>query len=367
MNEELLDLIENGIAIEHFHFREVLSQVFRKIQHGRRDEITSVLGPTGVGKTTLIRYLIQLMMDKQSSGWRDQRHPPIVVEAPAQTEKLFPWKEFLTELLTELGEDELDSKVDLDQIQEGLKFGRDTRSGPKADVPRLEYLLKKRVKALRPIAILVDESQNLVEGLPRKTVKANVNRLKSWANKMDTRLIFFGTHEARHLEDINEQLTRRISPIYFPRYRCEEDDERREFATFYVSLIKHTGIRIDPKVNDDFGFIVNHSLGCPGILAEWLQESIAYCIDRNQKIVTTAILRKTRFTINRLRTIEQAIKDFEVYHDSNFGNFNPFEVVGNDGQESIDLFPRKASRRIVPARVSKPGTQKPKRHPVHED
>ncbi|MBU2886757.1 AAA family ATPase [Gilvimarinus agarilyticus] len=366
MNEELLALMENGVAIEHHHFRDVLSKVLRKIQHGRHDEITSVLGPTGVGKTTLINFLTDKLQDKQSNGWRDHLHPPIVVEAPAQTENSFPWREFLADLLVELGEDEVDSKVDLDHIHQGMKIGRDTRSGPKIGIAKLQDLLRKRVKALRPIAILVDESQNIVEGLPDKTRKANVNRLKTWANTMDTRLLFFGTHEARHLEDINEQLTRRISPIYFPRYRCDDDDERREFATFYASLVRHLGIPIDPKINDDFGFLINHSLGCPGILASWLQESIAYCIDMNQKKITPTILRKTRFSLSRLRTIEQAIKDFEVYHDSNFGDFNPFLVVGMGGQESMDYTPSSAKKVTKQRNNLKPGTQKPKRHQVHD-
>lgn len=365
MDADTLDYLENRLVIQHAHFQDVQNQVLRAVQYGRSDQALCVFGPTGVGKTTMQSYLNDVLIRKQENGWRKDCSPPVLVEAPAQINGKFSWRALTVNILEALGETDIASKVDLDAMEEGIKKGLECRIRSRLDMSQLEKLVRDRIKALRPICIFVDEGQHIVERLSISAQIGNANILKHWANTMDTKFIVFGTHEAQGLLNQNEQLSRRVAPIYFPRYRISEPDEYEQFFYFYGNLVKELDLQLEPAIHQDFRFIYNYSLGCPGILVTWLHECIAYCIDKNIKKLTKAILQKHRISTDRLKTMEQAIKNFEAYYESTRTEFDPSTVYADDfGQQDLGLAPVRPSKTLTP-KNKKRIQQKPRSYPVH--
>ena len=352
MDTETLDLLENKLIIRHKHFEEVFNKILRSVQYGRSDEPTCIFGPTGIGKTTIQNFSISEFIIRQNNGWRSDYGNPVMIEVPPQNSNTFPWKDFIEDILIALGDTDLRCKKDLDAYQRNKIDGRNHIS-LRPRIGKLESILRKRIKAIKPVCIFFDESQNIVEGLPKKEQKVNVNRIKNWANTMETKFLMLGTHEARWLLNINEQLSRRIVPIYFPRYRRHEPDEYKHFSYFFGNLVRELDLNFDPTVLKSFSFIYNHSLGCPGLLSTWLHQCISYCIDKKISKITMSNMRKHKMENHRLRTIEQAIKNFESYYDSTKGDFNPNDIFSDDlGQLDLGL---------PPAEIS-PSKSKPKKN-----
>lgn len=364
MNSATLELLETNLFIHHKYFEDVYSEILRFIQYGRRDDVLVVLGPTGVGKTTLIRFLEKTLTERISSGWRSDHFPPIVVEAPAQDNNQFPWRAFMENILLSLGEDNLGKKVDLDEAEECRRKGRKLAGKNRLTIGQLQELIRRRIESLRPVAMLIDEGQNIVEGITDKPKKANVNRLKNWANTMKTKIIIFGTHESEAILNLNEQLARRIKPIYFPRYKKTEEEIVR-FAEFYVGLKDALQINVDPKLENDFEYLYNHSLGCAGILSGWVHDAIAYCINSNKKVINKTVMNKCRMSSDRLKTAELAIRKFEEVYFTSQKEFVP-ELVEVD--ENFDLFNHSAIELKGEKKTErrKPGKRKPERYPVGE-
>jgi len=363
MNEHTLDLLENRLVIKHRNFVDTQAELLRSIQHGRSDEPVCVIGPTGIGKTKLQHFLADFLIGRQAKGWRSDCHPPLCIEAPAAENGKFPWRPFLEDLLTGLGEIDLSSKVDFERVEVNRRLAKRAPPHTKLSIAGLERLFRIRVNSLLPIVIFIDECQNLVDNVSEVERKANVNRIKSWANTMRTKIVLFGTHEAQSLLNLNEQLARRVSPIYFPRYKRDDESDVNEFASFYVSLIEQADIQIDPACHRDFFTIYDYSLGSPGLLVSWLQKAIVYCIDRNLPKITEDILKRTRYSTDRLRTIELAIKNFEVYQESTYESFNPALILADEPSQP-DMFGALQRQQPKSSRA-RPGARKPRSYKVH--
>lgn len=368
MKEATLNKLEHGIYILHPILLSVKAEIERFVQYGRKDEIQLVIGPSGVGKTKLAEHTLSDITRRLESGWRTGKSYPISVEAPSQTKKEFPWRAFLESLLLGLGELDLSKKIDLDKYEQNRRTGLKPPPRSKLTIAQLEQLVRKRIKALQPVAVIIDESQNIVEGLNIDDRRANLNRLKNWANTMETKFIMFGTHECRDLLNINEQLSRRITPVYFPRY-SKTWDEVKEFASFYKSIIQELNLKLSPKINKDFMYIYNHTLGCPGLLVTWLHNSISHCIEAGLDTISYETFHKKRFSKDRLLTMELAIKEFEAEYSASLSEFDPDKVQAGvePYQQSLELSFSKKPPEAAPKNKHRPGQKKPKRYPVCGD
>lgn len=363
MDTNTLDRLENKIFVFHKIFEEVFTDILRFIQYGRSDECLCVIGPTGVGKSKMKAYLIDYLVQQSLSGWCPNRHHPITIEAPAKARRDFPWRAFLEDLLLLLGEKNIRRKVDLDEVQQRKQNFVHPPFTSGLSISQLEHLVKLRINTLKPSAVLIDEAQNIVEGMPETDRKTNVNRLKYWANSMDTKFILFGTHESKYFLNLNEQLSRRIAPIYFPRYsKTREGIEK--FAEFYLGLKEQLNLTVDKRIEDNFEDIYNYSLGCPGLLVTWIHHSIAYCITSGTKSISKAIWEGQKISATRLTTIERAIKTFELELERSKELFNPDNVFPDEGQ--VDLAFNEKQHEVPKTPNKRPGQKKPKRHSVHE-
>lgn len=367
MKDNILTPLHNGLTIEHENFQLAAEKILSEIQHGIPDQAACLIGPGGIGKSTLARFIANQLAEQQQNGWRGDSAPPLLIEAAAQYGGDFPWRSFIEDLLLQLGEADINAKVDLDKIEDGLRSGERSRSYKRLNIGQLESLLRKRIKALRPSAILIDECQNLVEDLSLSKRRVNVNRLKNWANTMDTRFVLFGTHKAKELLNLNEQLARRIQPIYFPRYRNSDKHERKDFRDFYKGLVKLLGVNCDEAWLNDFPYIYSNSLGCPGVFVSWFSLAVRHCISKNITTLTKKIMHQNRLPYQTLAAIELAIKEFEEYYEFTFTEFDPNLVHPEPYQHDMDYTQIQAPNTSRRTSNLKPGQQKPKRHPVMEN
>ncbi|ACR13541.1 conserved hypothetical protein [Teredinibacter turnerae T7901] len=360
MDENILEVLAKQIYVKHMIGEKVFDSLSTYAQYGRSDTFLCVIGPTGTGKTRTTLRLESFLCERLNAGWEPNRAKPVVIEAPCQVNNKFPWRSFLEELLLLLGDNCFKYKFDFDTVTELRRKGQNPGNNSRLTIGQLERLVRTRINVLKPIVLVIDEAQNFVDQVSENDKKENVNRLKYWANTMDTKFILFGTHEAEGILDLNEQLSRRVTSIYFPRYRKTKED-LEYYASFYKGLVESLNIKMDEKINNDFLFIYNHTLGCPGMLVSWIHDCISYCLDKGVDQVTLGIWRKHRASRDRLTTMEKAIKNFEAFYDAAQEAFNPDEVIADPYQYDMDF------SRPTKSRNTRPGKSSPRRYPVHDD
>lgn len=309
-------------VIFHRHFNVAMEKTLREIQFGIDGEIQMVIAPSGVGKTTLCHFLAQYIQKQQTKGWRTDCGPPVIVECPAPNKGAFSITTLMEDILFSLGEIKISKKRDFDREVKWLQENGKLKYFRRISADDMERILINRIKLMKPCVVFIDECQLLASGLGRVTLIGNLNRIKRWTNLNNTKIILLGTHEAKRLLNLNEQLSRRINVVYFPRYQ-QNETEMAEFAQIYRTLIKFLPIEIDKSCHSDFLYIYNHTLGCIGLLNSWLRRSYGYCLDKKLCSIKKDILDLHRFPYQSLEVAEQEIREFEQYSLYNQREYSP--------------------------------------------
>src|SRR5258708_4312551 len=93
--------------IRHTRVTEVMTELDTLIYPGSQDSILLVCGPSGTGKTTLARHMVNTAI-KQAQGEMEAKRgiiPAIFTEAPSSGENNFSWRLFYQRILSQLDDD----------------------------------------------------------------------------------------------------------------------------------------------------------------------------------------------------------------------------------------------------------------------
>lgn len=348
-----------NLVVEHPVFMDSVTSVLTHIQYGAPGRITMVVGPTGVGKSTLIRYCVEkldaFVKDHPDCGWT----APLVLEAMAPESGEFSWSDFYTRALRALNEPCVEGKADIDLAIEALKLGRAITRRRRLTVPQLRDLMEQALKIRRPIVVFIDEIQHLARTKTHARKTGNLDVVKSISNLPLTNFVLAGTYEARAMMYHGAQLSRRVRIHHFQRYQ-DDDEERATFHAVIRSVMKEYKLPIHKDVISDIDYLYNHTLGCVGILLTWLQTAMEKGVAARADSVTRTHFEKSRLSNIQLAAIAREIASFESEHRED-GDFDPrpFFLVGAKIDEP-DITPASARR------STRPGIRKPFRDPVPE-
>ncbi|MCI0414611.1 TniB family NTP-binding protein [bacterium] len=282
--------------------------------------ILAVVGPTGVGKTFL-RKLIEAeiheewsRMQQADPEWDRGRIPVVSTEVIARDKLQFSWNGYYERVLRALYEPLIDQKIEIKSVKpdlHGLVTSFRSMSGNK-----LRFALESALLHRKPFAVFVDEAQHLVRSGGYK-LQDQMDCIKSIANTTGVLHVLMGTYEMVDLLDLSDQLIRRTLPLHFPRYR-ERTTDLRMFANVIYSFQQKMPLPLEPNLIEHRNFLYERSVGCVGILKDWLMRSLNRVLRNDSKTMTvkdleaTVILSKERGSKMRQR-IEQEERAFEKF------------------------------------------------------
>lgn len=353
-----IDLLKifGEIVVEHPLFTSTVTPVLTHIQLGSRGRISMVVGPTGVGKTTLIRFCGKHLHEYINENPHYEYSPPLILEALSPESGRFDWKSFYIDALHKMHEPGLDSKVDLDGCVSSLVNGKKPSSFRSMTQYQLRELFEQAVKIRNPIAIFIDEIQHITKcaSVVRKT--DNLDVIKSLSNTTATSFILAGTYQARSMMYFGGQLSRRVNIIHFRRYRYENEGIEI-FAQIIKTIIEKYSIPVSNDLMNNILYLYNHSLGCVGILMSWLQQAIEIAITSKCRTLKIEHFEKTRLNNIQLSAILNEIHSFEVEHDD-ASDFDPKSFLFPQSNKKMEAEKSNSSNKL------KPGTRKPCRDPL---
>ena len=162
----LMESFKN-FAAAHPLLVEAKDRLWEAILESAPNSLIIVSGPTGVGKTTLLARISQLLAAEMQDELETNpgRLPVVRVEATPPESRRFSWRGHFKRLLLEMSEPLVDYKRRLNpagQVRPVMPPFPNDR-GVTADY---HYAVEQALRYRRPRAVLIDEAQHLFARLP---------------------------------------------------------------------------------------------------------------------------------------------------------------------------------------------------------
>src|SRR5712691_9703398 len=278
------EYFEQRCFISHPHLQEALESIIQAIcppgegaSVRRPGTMVLVIGPSRVGKTTLIRLLEErlLSVSKDLMVSNPSFIPFASILAAGSGTSRFEWAEYYRGVLRALHDPFVDGKV--------------ARIRTKELREAMETALLER----KPLAIIADEAHHLAEAARGSRLQSQLNHLKHFENATGVSHILVGTYEMRPFRKINAQLACRSVDVHFPRYDATIDQDAQAFQSVVWALQRQLPVEQEPPLLDHWEFLYARSIGCIGLLKMHLNRALNLALTEQVKTVTLTHLRKT--------------------------------------------------------------------------
>src|SRR6266436_4839235 len=298
-------------VVAHQRLKEVHATLLHAIRHPAGASLILVFGPTGVGKTTLRQRIErQLLEDAVTGSTSNPGHIPVAtMEAASPDTGSFHWKDYYTRALLALDEPFITDKItydvrDMHRDEQGrLVIERNLT------IPDLRRALEKTLLYRQPRAFIVDEAQHFRKMSSGRRLLDQMDNLKSLAGMTNTVHVLVGTYELLGLTNLSAQLSRRSIEIHFGRYRAELHDDRLAFKSVVLTLQHHLPLASEPDLVGSWDALYEGSLGCVGVLKNWLNRALADALAHGAVTPTRRHLDRqalpTRTLLNLAREIAE--------------------------------------------------------------
>lgn len=297
-------------TLAHPQLVEAKEKLMAAIQDSPSNSLVMVFGPTGVGKTTLLAKIEQFLTQSVLSSLQADRAriPVVSVEAVAPESGNFSWRDQFKRTLLRMEEPLVDCKLP-QPVPETRGNDLSARLTAKASGAEYRYAVEQALRYRRPLAVLIDEAQHLVKLTSGRKLLDQLDVVKSIANLTGTIHVLFGTYDLLAFHNLNGQLSRRSAEIHFRRYRSDQEEDRNSFINTVHSFAQRLPFPDPPDLAADWEYLYERSVGCVGILKDWLVRALAQALSRGTKTLTRHELESCALSVSQCeRMLSEAIE-----------------------------------------------------------
>ena len=123
--------------------------------------------------------------------------------------------------------------------------------------------------------------------------------LSSLASLTNTVHVLVGTYELLPFRNLSAQLSRRSIDIHFPRYRAERSGDYTAFRNVVFTLQRHLPLPGETDLLPHLEYCYERSIGCVGLVKDWLTRALALAINQTAAFVTLKMLQKTAWSLDQ--------------------------------------------------------------------
>jgi len=265
------------------------------------NSVILVLGPTGVGKTTLRMKIEQLLITEMLVDLKADpgRIPVVSVECIAPESGAFSWRDHFRRLLLQMEEPLLDHQLDPGRsIQIGNRVVT-FMPNVKAAGSDYRHAVERALCFRRPVVVMLDEAQHLAAVGSGRRLSDQLDVVKSIANCTGTVHALLGTYGLLAFRNLSAQLSRRSVDIHFPRYRADDPEDRKTFLTVLRSFEQQLPVSEPPELTNEWEYLYERSIGCVGVLKDWLMRALTGVFRRNATVLTFKDLQTHALSISQ--------------------------------------------------------------------
>ncbi|MBE4906943.1 ATP-binding protein [Bacillus luteolus] len=287
------------LTVSHPAFEEAYNDLLDRIYRGTENSIILVYGPTGAGKSTLIKKVKEkIIKDNLSVLDKDKGLIPyLAVESVPPDSGSFDWKDFYYRALIEANEQLIDYKILLENKNMDKKVKDENRSALRRS---LENVLIYR----KPKAFIIDEAQHITMTISGRNLRNQVNILKSLGNITKVPIILTGTYDLLAYRDLNGQTIRRGTDIELRRYQANNQSDIESFINVLLAFQKHLPLELEPNLIDYWDYFYSRTIGCVGILKDWLYLTLQSSLRANPLTKTLELTDFKRYELSSERCMK---------------------------------------------------------------
>lgn len=352
------EYFEQRCLISHPRLQEALEDIIQAIcppgegaSMRRPGTMVLVIGPSRVGKTTLIRLLEEQLLAKSKTLMASDPGfiPFASITASGSDTSRFEWSEYYRAVLRALHDPFVDGKV--------------ARIRTKELREAMETALLER----KPLAIIADEAHHLAEAASGSRLQSQLNHLKHFENATGVSHILVGTYEMRPFRKVNAQLACRSVDVHFSRYDAALDQDAQTFRSVVWALQRQLPVEKEPKLLEHWEFLYARSIGCIGLLKMHLNRALNLALTEKAKTVQLSHLRKTALSETRVElALRNALESEAELTETEGADERLLTLLGLRGEQSSQT---KAEKSPSPtsSNQNRPGTRAPGRDPVGQE
>jgi len=299
-------------TVAHPRLVDAKERLLAAIRECAPNSVILILGPTGVGKTTLRMRVEQLLTVEalQDLETDPARLPVVSVEAVAPPSGNFSWRDHFRRMLCEMNEPLIDRKRNMEP------YGCDTdvhfMPGRKAHGEEYHHAVEQALRYRRPRVVLIDEAQHLAKMSSGRRLLDQLDVIKSIANRTGTVHALFGTYDLLAFRNLSGQLSRRSVDVHFCRYRAGNAEDRNMFVNVLCSFERQMPLPEPPELVANWEFLYERSIGCVGVLKEWLVRTLAAALRRGAAKLTLRDLAAQALTISQCEKMLAEVTEGEA-------------------------------------------------------
>jgi len=296
----------------HTRLSTVADEVRRAIRLRGGKGFILVVGPTRIGKTTLIEGIVDsVLREAMDEMLKDPGFLPVAgIEAYAYG-KGYNWSDHWVSCLEAVNEPLIEHKTSYGDMrfEQVWPSHAALRSG-KSDVMRRCF---ERAAKLRRVRLFwIDEANHLTLVPNSKMLRPHLEIIKSVANRSEAMHALFGSYDLLNLRNASGQLGSRAVTIHFSRYRTDNEEDLRSFADAALSLASRMILPFPVKLkNEDLDYCLDISLGIIGLLKVWLTDAFGAVLENGGKTLTRKDLESHQPPVDVLNKISLEIQKGE--------------------------------------------------------
>jgi hypothetical protein len=130
-----------------------------------------------------------------------------------------------------------------------------------------------------------------------------LNTLKSVCDQTSVTQVLGGTYELLPFRNLNGQLSRRSIDIHFKRYDAENQEHQQHFVNVLGTFQAHLPILNTPDLVSNWDHFYERSLGCVGILKDWLTRSLSLALREGKERLTRQHIDRRALSISQCTEI----------------------------------------------------------------
>jgi AAA domain len=360
-------------TVAHPALKQADQAVWNALREPAGAALVFVVGPTGVGKTTLLAQIEKRLIDLAlAQGDRGRSHIPTLrldAVSPALTQ--FKWGDYYQRALLLLQEPRVEYAIDdrghLPVLTKQVQSLEQRPWKGNTNTAGLRLVFEQALIHRKPYAILIDEAEHMAKAARGSKLLDQLDHLKSLAIMTRVVHVLVGTYDLMVFRNLSAQLSRRSIDVHFSRYRVTNEAEVRAFKSVLWSFQRNLPVEEEPNLLQYWKYCYERTIGCVGVLKDWLTRALAEAIEQGEKTISQALLEHHALSVDRCgQMVTEAVAgETALTEDDNAA----YRLRVRLGLEAGPAEQQEQDQRHVPSshRGSRVGQRRPSRDPVKKE